>query len=170
MAVSEVVKERVQIPLTAESISAERIAYLEGLVNQARTAAAVFTQFTQEDVDRIVKAMVLPWVLHGVVQRMNVRREVEPVIPVGATLALTVVIVVVSFQLSASLGKRKRSRATDPAAGARDDRDLAVDAHRTIVPVQPPSRPRLGPPDREHPARDRRCRCLRLEADRKGCC
>jgi hydrogenase-4 component E len=52
----------------------------------------------------VVKAMVLPWVLHRVVQRMNVRREVEPVIPVGATLALTVVIVVVSFQLSASLG------------------------------------------------------------------
>ena len=52
----------------------------------------------------IVKAIVLPWVLHHVVQRMNVRREVEPVIPVGATLALAVVIVVVAFQLSASLG------------------------------------------------------------------
>ena len=53
------VKERVQIPLTAETLSAERIAYLEKLVSQARTAAAVFTQFTQEDVDRIVKPMVL---------------------------------------------------------------------------------------------------------------
>ena len=41
------------------SLSEERIAYLEGLVRQGRTAAAVFTQFTQEDVDRIVKAMVL---------------------------------------------------------------------------------------------------------------
>src|ERR1035437_9639363 len=41
------------------SPSEERIAYLEGLVSQARIAAAVFTQFTQEDVDRIVKAMVL---------------------------------------------------------------------------------------------------------------
>jgi acetaldehyde dehydrogenase / alcohol dehydrogenase len=41
------------------SLSAERIAYLEGLVSQARTAAAVFTQYTQEDVDRIVKPMVL---------------------------------------------------------------------------------------------------------------
>jgi len=51
-----------------------------------------------------VKAIVLPWVLHWVVQRINVRREVEPVIPVGATLALAVLIVVVSFQLSASLG------------------------------------------------------------------
>ena len=37
----------------------ERIAYLESLVAQARTAAAVFTQYTQEDVDRIVKPMVL---------------------------------------------------------------------------------------------------------------
>jgi len=56
-----------------------------------------------------VKAMVLPWVLHRVVQRMNVRREVEPVIPVGATLALAVLIVVVSFQLSASLGQVRQA-------------------------------------------------------------
>ena len=59
MATQEVVQQRVQIPLTAESLSEERIATLEGLVSQARIAAAVFTQFTQEDVDRIVKAMVL---------------------------------------------------------------------------------------------------------------
>jgi acetaldehyde dehydrogenase / alcohol dehydrogenase len=59
MIASEAVQERVQIPLTAESLSGERIAYLERLVNQARTAAAVFTQFSQEDVDRIVKPMVL---------------------------------------------------------------------------------------------------------------
>ena len=51
-----------------------------------------------------IKAILLPWVLHLVVQRMNVRREVEAVIPIAATLALSVVIVVVSFQLSASLG------------------------------------------------------------------
>jgi hypothetical protein len=50
-------QQRIQAP--AESLSAERIAHLEGLVSQARTAAAVFTQFTQEDVDRIVKPMVL---------------------------------------------------------------------------------------------------------------
>ncbi len=52
-------KERAQLPLPAEGPSAERIAYLESLVSQARIAAAVFTQYTQEDVDRIVKAMVL---------------------------------------------------------------------------------------------------------------
>src|SRR5450631_186923 len=44
---------------TATVITDERIEYLEGLVSQAKTAAAVFTQYTQEDVDRIVKAMVL---------------------------------------------------------------------------------------------------------------
>jgi len=43
----------------AASLSEERIAYLEGLVHQAKTAAAIFTQYTQEDVDRIVKPMVL---------------------------------------------------------------------------------------------------------------
>lgn len=51
-----------------------------------------------------VKAIVLPWVLHGVVRRMNVRREIEPVIPEAATLALAVVVIVMSFHLSASLG------------------------------------------------------------------
>ena len=65
MIASEVAQERVQIPLAAESLSPERIAYLEGLVSQARTAAAVFTQFTQEDVDRIVKPMVLAGMEHA---------------------------------------------------------------------------------------------------------
>src|SRR6476661_6304508 len=40
------------------TLSEERTGYLEGLVSQARTAAAVFTQYTQEDVDRILKPMV----------------------------------------------------------------------------------------------------------------
>lgn len=43
----------------AANLSEERLAYLDGLLRQAKTAAAVFTQFTQEDVDRIVKPMVL---------------------------------------------------------------------------------------------------------------
>jgi acetaldehyde dehydrogenase/alcohol dehydrogenase len=52
-------QEKIQVPLGAEGLSEERIAYLDGLVSEAKTAAAVFTQFTQEDVDRIVKPMVL---------------------------------------------------------------------------------------------------------------
>ena len=56
-----------------------------------------------------VKAILLPLVLHWVVQRMNVRREVEPVIPIATTLALAVAIVVMSFQLSASLGSVRQA-------------------------------------------------------------
>src|SRR5215472_10677939 len=41
------------------SLSDDRIAYLESLVRQGRTAAADFRKFTQQDVDRIVKAIVL---------------------------------------------------------------------------------------------------------------
>ena len=59
MITTETVKERIEIPPEPEPLSRKRIAYLEGLVAQARTAAAVFTQFTQEDVDRIVKPMAL---------------------------------------------------------------------------------------------------------------
>jgi hydrogenase-4 component E len=51
-----------------------------------------------------VKAIMLPWVLHWVVRRMNVRREVEPVIPNAATIVLAVAVVVMSFDLSTSLG------------------------------------------------------------------
>jgi hydrogenase-4 component E len=57
----------------------------------------------------VVKTIVLPWVLHWVVQRMDVRREVETVCPVSATLALAVVVIVISFHLSASLGPVRRA-------------------------------------------------------------
>jgi acetaldehyde dehydrogenase/alcohol dehydrogenase len=59
MSISEAEKDPVESPRIDESLSEERIAYLENLVTQARAAAAIFTQYTQEDVDRIVKAMVL---------------------------------------------------------------------------------------------------------------
>jgi acetaldehyde dehydrogenase/alcohol dehydrogenase len=59
MNTSTAVAESARTPLTGESLSEERTTYLDGLVSQAKIAAAVFTQFTQEDVDRIVKAMVL---------------------------------------------------------------------------------------------------------------
>ena len=65
MIVHEEVQERVQVPLTREKLFPERTAYLDNLVRQAKTAAAVFTQFTQSDVDRIVKAMVLAGLEHA---------------------------------------------------------------------------------------------------------
>src|SRR5271169_2590546 len=45
--------------LKVGNLKEDRIACLESLVAKARTAAAVFTQYTQEDVDRIVKAVVV---------------------------------------------------------------------------------------------------------------
>ena len=45
--------------MTHQDSLEERVAYLDGLVSQARTAAAAFSQYTQEDVDRIVKPMVI---------------------------------------------------------------------------------------------------------------
>jgi acetaldehyde dehydrogenase / alcohol dehydrogenase len=59
MITNDAIKERIKIPLQPETLGAERIGYLEELVTQAKRAAAVFTQFTQEDVDRIVQPMVL---------------------------------------------------------------------------------------------------------------
>jgi acetaldehyde dehydrogenase/alcohol dehydrogenase len=62
--------ETENVPAKGPSLSPERIAYLEGLVAKARAAAAVFTQFTQQDVDRIVKQMVLA----GLAQAQNLAR------------------------------------------------------------------------------------------------
>ena len=55
---------------TNAQLTAGRIAYLDDLVRQGSTAAAVFTQFSQEDADRIVKAMVLA----GLEQAQNLAR------------------------------------------------------------------------------------------------
>jgi len=70
MIAKEEVQERVQIPLASDGLSKDRIAYLEGLAGQAKTAAAVFSQFSQKDVDRIVKPMVLA----GLEQAQNLAR------------------------------------------------------------------------------------------------
>src|SRR5260370_31756272 len=48
-----------RLVVDVSSLSEDRIAYLEGLVSQGKTAPAVFTQFTQVDVDHIVKPIVL---------------------------------------------------------------------------------------------------------------
>jgi hydrogenase-4 component E len=52
----------------------------------------------------VVKAILLPWLLIWVVRRIHISREIEPVIPINATLALAAGIVVLAFRLSASLG------------------------------------------------------------------
>ncbi len=52
----------------------------------------------------VVKAVLLPWLLIWVVRRIQIPREIEPVIPVTVTLALAAGIVVLAFHLSASLG------------------------------------------------------------------
>ncbi len=59
MATSEALQHQVQIPPPPNQLNEERIAYLEDLLTRARNAAAAFTQYTQEDVDRIVKPMVV---------------------------------------------------------------------------------------------------------------
>ena len=50
------------------------------------------------------KAIVLPWLLIRVVRRVQISREIEPVIPSHLTLTLAAGIVVLAFHLNASLG------------------------------------------------------------------
>jgi hydrogenase-4 component E len=52
----------------------------------------------------VAKAVLLPWLLIWVVKRINIPRDIEPVIPINVTLALAAGIVVLAFHLSASLG------------------------------------------------------------------
>ena len=57
----------------------------------------------------VVKAILLPWLLIQVVKRVQIRREIEPVIPVSITLILAAAIVVLAFHLSATLGPVRQS-------------------------------------------------------------
>lgn len=56
-----------------------------------------------------VKAAFLPWLLARVVRRLGIRLEIEPVIPISATLVIAAGIVVLSFYLSASLGSVRQA-------------------------------------------------------------
>jgi hydrogenase-4 membrane subunit HyfE len=51
-----------------------------------------------------VKAVFLPWLLLRVVRRVQIPREIEPVIPTSVTLVIGAAIVVLAFHLDASLG------------------------------------------------------------------
>ncbi len=57
----------------------------------------------------LFKAIVLPWLLIRVVWRIDISREIEPVIPINVTLVLAAAIVVLSFRLSASLGSERQA-------------------------------------------------------------
>jgi acetaldehyde dehydrogenase / alcohol dehydrogenase len=59
MVVVEAKQRRARTLPASRGLSDDRIAYLDGLISQARRAAAVFTQYTQQDVDHIVKPMVV---------------------------------------------------------------------------------------------------------------
>ncbi len=52
----------------------------------------------------VVKAIALPLLLLRVIRRVGVRREIEAVVPITATLAIAAGIVVLAFHLSSSLG------------------------------------------------------------------
>jgi hydrogenase-4 component E len=56
-----------------------------------------------------VKAVFLPWLLIRVIKQVQIRREIEPVIPISITLILAAAIVVLSFHLSATLGPVRQS-------------------------------------------------------------
>jgi hydrogenase-4 membrane subunit HyfE len=52
----------------------------------------------------VAKAVLLPWLLMVVVNRVHISREIESVIPASLTLILAAGIVVMAFHLNASLG------------------------------------------------------------------
>jgi hydrogenase-4 component E len=57
----------------------------------------------------VAKAILLPWLLFWVVKRINIPRDIEPVIPINVTLAFAAGIVVLAFHLSASLGSVRQT-------------------------------------------------------------
>ena len=61
----------------------------------------------------VVKAILLPWLLIRVVKRINIGRDIEPVIPINVTLLFAAGIVVLPFtSVPRSVLSGRRSRAT----------------------------------------------------------
>jgi hydrogenase-4 component E len=56
-----------------------------------------------------IKAIALPWLLLRVVKQIEVRLEIDAVIPISVTLVIAGAIVVLSFYLAASLGSVRQS-------------------------------------------------------------
>lgn len=56
-----------------------------------------------------IKAIALPWLLLRVVKQIEVRLEIDAVIPISMTLVIAGAIVVLSFYLAASLGAVRQS-------------------------------------------------------------
>ncbi|MBI2372465.1 MAG: hypothetical protein HYV07_00565 [Deltaproteobacteria bacterium] len=52
----------------------------------------------------LIKAIALPWLLIWVMRKLGLKREIEAVIPIGATLAIAGAVIVLAFHLSATLG------------------------------------------------------------------
>ncbi|MBI5509457.1 MAG: hypothetical protein HY903_11965 [Deltaproteobacteria bacterium] len=52
----------------------------------------------------VAKGVLLPWLLLWVIRRIQIRRDIEAVIPINVTLAFAAGIVVLAFHLAASLG------------------------------------------------------------------
>ena len=88
---------------TAVTLSKERMTYLEAMVRQARIAAAVFTQFTQEDVDSIVKPMVLAGLDHA----QNLARSVTDALQqIALEHGVPVINAVLSMEIEAQARER----------------------------------------------------------------
>jgi hydrogenase-4 component E len=57
----------------------------------------------------VAKAVLLPWLLIVVVRRVQISREIEPVMPASLTLILAAGIVILAFHLDASLGSVRQA-------------------------------------------------------------
>ena len=57
----------------------------------------------------VAKAILLPWLLIRVVRRLQIAREIEPVIPSHVTFTIAAGIVVLAFHLNASLGSVRQA-------------------------------------------------------------
>jgi hydrogenase-4 component E len=87
---------------------------LQGAVLSASTAAVAYSSglphlYVSAALSLALKVLLLPWILHRLIRRLNVHFDSEPLLNIPATMLLGILLVVFSFALSQPLAQLSTS-------------------------------------------------------------
>ena len=98
-------------------LSLVKLFVLQGLVLTASTLIVGYTTgyvslYVSAFVTFFVKVIILPWILYSLINRLNIRWDVETLINIPATMLIGIALVIFAFNLAQPFrSSRARSRA-----------------------------------------------------------
>jgi hydrogenase-4 component E len=86
----------------------------QGLVLSASTAAVAYSSgqphlYVSAGLSLLLKVLLLPWILHRLIRRLNVKFDSEPLLNIPTTMLVGILLVVFSFALSQPISELSSS-------------------------------------------------------------